>query len=212
MEPTTGRKEKEIKREQVKGSDLTCAAEAMTFVGVWARNILRSLWNNTSVIPQVETGRWSSQRQAAWCQLIWRDAAAAAAAGRAELRKRVADLEEDWNSTTRSRIKISGEGNRTVEQSSILLRSVLLIYSTFNISVSYTNGKSVRVDSCAAAMRTLPIKPTFNYCIYHLVSLVRAEVHRVDIKGLAATKADCCIASPKNWLLNTWQRHLLKCS
>lgn len=33
--------------------------------------------------PQVETGRWSSQWKAAWCQLIWRDAAAV----KAELQK-----------------------------------------------------------------------------------------------------------------------------
>lgn len=96
------RKEKKMKRERAKSSDLTCAASAVTFVGVWVRDKLRSIGNNTSVIY-----RWSSQRQAAWCQLIWWDAGRAADT-------HTADLEAVWNSTIRRKQK-SLERRTTVQ-------------------------------------------------------------------------------------------------
>lgn len=76
--------------------------------------------------PQVETGRWSSQCQTAWCQLIWR--AAAVAAVWDEPQKDTTDLEAVWNSTMRSRRR-----KKTKKQwRSILLRPVVRIYSMFH--------------------------------------------------------------------------------
>lgn len=52
--------------------------------------------------PQVETSRWSSQCQAAWCRLIWR---AAAAAVRDKAQNDAADLDAVLNTTMRRKRK-----------------------------------------------------------------------------------------------------------
>ncbi len=77
--------------------------------------------------PQVETGRWSSQCQAAWCQLIWWDAAAAV---REELQKHTADLEAVWNSTMRNKIEIFEKKKNSGGPFSWGLQFLYIAYST----------------------------------------------------------------------------------
>lgn len=76
--------------------------------------------------PQVETGRWSSQCQAAWCQLIWRDAAAVRAGS---AKRHTADLEAVWNSTMRNKIEIWGKKE---QWRSVFLKPAILFYSSFH--------------------------------------------------------------------------------
>lgn len=78
--------------------------------------------------PQVETSRWSSQCQAAWCRLIWR-ATAAAAAVRDEAQNAAADLEALLNSTMRRKGK---KKTKQEQWRSIFLRPAVCIYRIFH--------------------------------------------------------------------------------
>lgn len=124
---------------------------------------------------QVETDRWGSQCQTAWCQLNWQDAAAAVE--REVLQKHTADPEAVWNSTIRGKIEIFPKKEKE-HWRSIFLRPVLLIciffhllpitlYSEilFHIQNVSTRSNKIHCQRLFAVMRTLRIL-VFFYKLY----------------------------------------------